>query len=122
MIDSQLVLRDSGDGDLTANEQAEAFVDFGLGGMLNGLTFEVIVPAAGGTSPTVDIKIQASSDGTNPVGEEHVLPQISAKGTYYITFNSRYQYFRWYATVGGTSPDFGEVLIHPVLAGRDSKR
>ena len=34
MIDSQLTLRTATDGDLTANEQAETFVDFGLGGML----------------------------------------------------------------------------------------
>lgn len=122
MLDALLFLRNSADGDLAASEQAEPFEDFELGGQVHGLVLNVIVPQALGTSPTLDIKIQSSSDGSNAVGEEFTLPQITAAGVYYITIKSRYRYFRHYSTVGGTSPDFGEVLIYPALAGQDNKR
>lgn len=71
-------------------------------------SFSVIVTAATGTTPTLDVSIEESPDnGTNWV-RIYDFPRITATGTYTTpiipaTWGTRYRYVR---TVGGTSPSF----------------
>jgi len=76
----------------------------------------VNVTAVGGT-PTLDIKVQASHDGTNygdlykknsqnASTDQIKLPQITTTGTYVLQFDIYAQYMRLYWTIGGTTPSF----------------
>ena len=114
MFDTELLLRKV--GDLTANEQAASWVDFG-GPDIQPMTYDVVVPQAAGTSPTLDIIIQTSATDGGAVLDTFTLPQISALGVYRITIKSPHRWRRYYATVGGTSPDFGLVVIGPQMGG-----
>lgn len=115
MIDKELMLRD-GTSALDANEQAEAGINFGSVDGKEGFTYTVYVPSAGGSSPTLDLKIQESDNGST-WRDFLALPQITAAGIYRVTGRSDANWRRHYATVGGTSPDFGNVIIAPELGG-----
>jgi len=110
-IDTDKTLRAAAIGDLNANEQAAAWIDC-EGADSCALTYVFDIPKAAGTSPTLDVKIQLSSDGGSSE-DEYILPQITEAGIYEMSFKTSYQHRRYYATVGGTSPDFGEVIIAP---------
>lgn len=114
MFDTELLLRKT--GDLTADEQAASWIDFG-GPDIQPMTYDVVVPKADGTSPTLDIIIQTSLTDGGGVLDTFTLPQIDAIGVYRITFKSPHRWRRMYATVGGTSPDFGLVVIGPQMGG-----
>lgn len=116
MFDTNLLLR-NGAADLDGNENGSA-VDLGDGGQMQEFTYAVVVPSAGGTSPTVDIVIQtAEVSDFGTVQDKFTLPQITATGVYFITFRTNHRYIRHVATVGGTSPNFGKVVIGPQMAG-----
>ena len=114
--DTKLALRAASAGSMTASEQSATFVDYGGPDRLP-VTYLIHVPKASGTSPKLDVKIQESTDGTNPLGDEMVAKQITAAGDYYVTFRSNNRYRRMYTTVAGTGADFGAVIIAPVPAG-----
>ncbi len=119
MKDANLLLRAAAAGALNASADGN-WVDFSGPDMVD-MTFEVIVPQATGTTPTLDLHIQGSENGSTVSEPGVALPQITAAGTYYVhhKFNSRYR--RFSAVTGGTTPNFGTVLIHPVPAGRYEK-
>jgi len=119
MIDSDLLLRPSTAGNLTADELTPASVDFG-GPDLEAQTYMVHVPSASGTSPTLDVKIQ-ESDNDSTWRDFLAFEQISAAGQYFATGKSNARYRRYVADVGGSSPNFGAVVIAPVPAGRYKK-
>ncbi|RME37940.1 MAG: hypothetical protein D6794_06145 [Deltaproteobacteria bacterium] len=115
MLDNDLILRDSSAGNLTASETGSS-VDFG-GGDSRAMTYVVVVPQASGTSPTLDAKVQESDDGST-WRDVLSFPQITASGTYRVTAQLDGRYRRCVLTVGGTSPDFGAVIVAPELGGR----
>jgi len=112
-LDADKQLRDEDDGDLTADEHAEDWVDYSAADRFP-LTYAVIVPKVTG-STTLDVKIQTSANGVD-VKDEFVFPQISEVGRYLMSFRNQYQYRRHYSSVAGGAEDFGEVLIGPLTA------
>lgn len=112
-LDAAKQLRDEDDGDLTADEHAEAWVDYSAADRFP-LTYVVTVPKVTGAT-TLDVKIQTSANGVD-VKDEFVFPQISEVGRYLMSFRNQYQYRRHYSTVAGGAEDFGEVLIGPLTA------
>ena len=105
--DANLVLRD-GSTNLKATETTSA-LDI-KGTPLKGLACRVTVPQASGTSPTLDVKVQDSDDGTN-WDDLVVFPQITQAGTYRRQVATPRRYVRAVLTVGGTSPNFGGVRV-----------
>lgn len=71
-------------------------------------TFNVVVTAVSGTTPTLDVAIEESPDnGTNWI-RIYEFPRITANGSYVspklrATYGTRFRYVR---TVGGTTPSF----------------
>lgn len=114
-IDVNIQLRAAAAGNLTETANGSA-VDFG-GPDLVKQTYQVDVPSASGTTPTLDIKIQESDDGTT-FRDYLAFPQITAAGQYHVTGKSNARYRRFAATLGGTNPNFGAVQISPVPGGR----
>lgn len=110
-IDTDKTLRAASEGDLTVSEHEADWIDC-VGADQCALTYEFVIPKAEGTDPTLDVKVQLSDDGVTS-DDEYVLPQITQAGTYEMSFKTSYQHRRYYATVDGTDPDFGEVIIAP---------
>lgn len=75
-------------------------------------TFNVVVTAVSGTSPTLDVAIEESPDnGTNWI-RIYEFPRITATGSYVspkirATYGTRFRYVR---TVGGTTPSFTNAV------------
>jgi hypothetical protein len=71
------------------------------------------VGAVSGTSPTLDGKIQESSDNstwTDIAGA--VFPTVTASNSYQaITFDRTKRYVRYIGTIGGTSPSFALAVV-----------
>lgn len=116
IMDAQLLLRAAAAGNLNANELTPTSKDFG-GPDQHELTYVVVVPQAAGTSPTLDITIQ-ESDNDSTWHTVLTLRQISTAGKYYVTGKLDGRYRRYTATVGGTTPNFGAVIIAPVIGGQ----
>ena len=114
MQDKNLMLRAASAGNLTATETGSA-VDFGAGDK-QAMTYKVVVPQAQGTTPTLDVKIQESDDGST-WRDVLVFPQITAKGIYRVSARLDGRYRRHVSTVGGTTPNFGAVEIGPEMQG-----
>lgn len=117
-FDANLQPRTSTD-DLDANEQAIvsttrvnscAVIDLGET-MPKGMSCVVKVPAAGGTTPTLDLKLQESDTEGSGYTDLVTFDQITAIGVYVRRFATAKRYIRHYATVGGTTPNFGGVEI-----------
>lgn len=113
MYDKNLLLRD-GTVNLTATETGAA-VDYSQAGHWS-ITFEMTVPQATGTTPTLDAKIQVSDNGTT-WRDWLFFRQATAAGVYHVTGANPARYRRMVATVGGTTPDFGKVTIGAVTGG-----
>jgi hypothetical protein len=115
ILDNELLLR-NGSTDLDANEATPASKDF-FGPDQHPLTYAVIVPAAPtGTTPTLDVTIEESDDDSS-FRTVLTFEQISAKGKYFVTGKLDGRYRRYTATVGGTTPNFGKVIIAPQIGG-----
>jgi hypothetical protein len=72
-----------------------------------GLVAKLLVTAVSGTSPTLDAKIQHSTDNSTWTDLSVTLQgQITAVGEYHIPFNTDDEYVRLVATIGGTTPSF----------------
>ncbi|MEN6571403.1 MAG: hypothetical protein ABFD24_06145 [Anaerolineaceae bacterium] len=104
--------------DLTATESNPTGINVGVD--LVPRTIMVNVPQATGTTPTLDVKIQESDDNSNWRDVANV-EHITAAGQYYVTTKCNAPYRRAIPTVGGTTPNFGKVLIAYVAAGRHNK-
>ncbi len=83
----------------------ETSVDFGAAGT-NGGGGVIHVTAVSGTSPTLDAKIQTSSDNST-FSDYITFSQLTAVGSEYKTSNSvPNRYARAVLTIGGTNPSF----------------
>ena len=83
-------------------------------GNQQNMAFQVGVTAVSGTSPTLDVVVQETFDGTNYYDIYH-FPRITAIGQYQspqmrITGAG----IRYVRTVGGTSPSFTNSVIRPI--------
>ncbi|HZT82960.1 MAG TPA: hypothetical protein VFA26_22210 [Gemmataceae bacterium] len=71
------------------------------------------VGAVSGTSPTLDGKVQESSDNstwTDVAGA--AFAQVTASNNYQaITFDRTKRYLRYVGTIGGTSPSFALAVV-----------
>ncbi len=101
--DSLLELKAS--GAITTSGQGSAVL---VGPNLKGKLKAVIhITAVGGTSPTIDFKLQESEDGSTWSDIAHSrFDQINATGVYVQEFSNTKKYVRLAWTVGGTSPSF----------------
>jgi hypothetical protein len=116
-FDVNLMLRKASDGAITSNTNGTS-KDFGAGDRLP-VTYELNCSAVSGTSPTLDVKIQESDDGST-WRDFIVFKQITGKGVSYVTGKSDARYRRAVFTVGGTSPNF-TVSLGPVAGGLGGK-
>jgi hypothetical protein len=112
--DSNLVLAAS--SARTTSGQGSA-LDIQSGTPRRGLDARVIVTAVSGTSPTLDVKIQHSADGSTwrdlAIGLDGSIAQV---GEYFIPFETGLRYIRLAWTIGGTSPSF--TFSADLVAGR----
>ena len=83
------------------------------------LTYLLIVTAASGTSPTLDVKIQESDDNST-WRDFAAFKQMTTTGQEPVTGKSDARYRRYYATIAGTNPSF-TMQIDVVPAGRYDK-
>ncbi|MCD4751878.1 MAG: hypothetical protein K8R40_02285 [Anaerolineaceae bacterium] len=116
MRDANLTLRST--GGLSSSEDG-ASVDFG-GADKGPITYELYAPQATGTTPTLDVKVQESADGST-WHDFLAFKQITAAGQYFVTGLSNERYRRAVFTLGGTTPNFGVVTLYPVFAGRGTQ-
>ena len=117
IMDANLLFRD-GSVALNANELTPTSKDFG-GKDSSPLTYVVVVPAAPtGSTPTLDITIQESDDDTN-FRDTLSFEKIAARGKLFITGKLDGRYRRHTATLGGSTPNFGAVIIAQVIGGSD---
>jgi hypothetical protein len=72
-----------------------------------------MVGAVAGTTPTLDGKIQESSDSSNWSDiTGATFTQVTGSGdTQAITFNRTKRYVRYIGTIGGTSPSFAVAVV-----------
>jgi len=117
MRDTNLALRADGAAALTADDLTPAWVDFGAPD-INPMTYQLVVPAAGGTTPTLLAVIQEAEDASG-TGARAVLTfePITAAGIFYVTGRMDGRFRRLTLDVGGTTPDFGSVECYPILNG-----
>ena len=110
--DASYMLRLASAGDLDANEQTESGAFVGAS-PYQPIKVRVYVPAAGGSSPTLDLKFQESDDDSSYSDiEGGAMTQITAAGTHeFVMPRWTKRYVRYHATVGGTTPNFGAVTI-----------
>lgn len=93
-------------------------VDFG-GADLQPLCYRLVVTAASGTSPTLDVKIQESDDNST-WRDFAAFKQMTTTGIERVTAKSDARYRRYYATIAGTTPSF-TMHINVVPGGRYDK-
>lgn len=118
MKDVNLKLRASSAGNLNASADG-SWVDFG-GPDLVVREYQIDVPQAAGTTPTLTLQIQDSNNGST-VNEKVEIPVINAAGQYFVRAKFKGRYRRFSAVLGGTTPNFGAVEICPVPGGRYEK-
>lgn len=121
MYDNAMFLRTSGAGSLTATETT-AGINIVRGTPLAGFACCVYVPKQS-VGDTVRVKLQHSTDDstyTDLLSFETVASTATAITTsslYRRRFATESKYVRAEATVAGTSPDFGAVVV--VIGDRD---
>ncbi len=126
MKDSLLLLRAAAAGALSANELTPTAIDFG-GPDVQDMSYELKVPIAPtGTTPTLAAVIQGSNDNTNFTNwmsfrGSDTVQTINARGTYFVTGKCPFRYRRYTATLTGTTPNFGTVIISAQVAGEHAK-
>ncbi len=72
---------------------------------IDGITVELAVTAASGTTPTLDVTIQESDDNST-WRNVSTFPQITGTGRWFRRVASGSRYLRAARTVGGTTPSF----------------
>jgi hypothetical protein len=84
---------------------------------VDGVTIKALVTAVSGTTPTLDIKVQESNDGTTWNDTGVAFPQITAVGKYQAQVYTSKKKLRLVYTVGGTTPSF--TLTAGIVPTRD---
>lgn len=89
----------------TATGNGQAIVDSDRG---DTLSLVVNVTAASGTTPTLDLAVQWSVDGTTwaPAETPDAFTQITTTGAKVKTFTVKAPSYRVVWTIGGTTPSF----------------
>lgn len=90
-------------------------VDFN-GPDLYEINIRACVPKASGTSPKMVLKIQESDDKSNWT-DLYVFPDIEAAGEWNKKMRGTKRWRRAVATITGTSPDFGYVMVGASTGG-----
>ena len=90
-------------------------VDFN-GPDLYEINIRAVVPLADGTSPKMVLKIQESDDKSN-WDDLYVFPDIEAVGEFNKKMRGTKRWRRAVATITGTSPDFGFVMVGASTGG-----
>jgi hypothetical protein len=80
-------------------------VDLKTGTPRRGLVARLLVTAASGTTPTLDLQVQQSADNSTWYNCA-AIPTQSAAGESFCTFETSMRYVRAKATIGGTTPSF----------------
>ena len=70
-----------------------------------------------GTSPTLDVKVQGSDNGTDWTDIKSFTQVTTSESRQFIRILCPYKYIRGVATKGGTSPSYGSVQLGVVPAG-----
>jgi len=84
------------------------------------VAFQIAVSAVSGTSPTLDVVIQETMDGTNYYDAYH-FERITAAGTYFSPVMKLSGIgIRYVRTVSGTSPSFTMSAVRISRAGNSS--
>jgi len=113
MFDALLLVRDGatlGSLETAAIDTTDALAVYES--PVGGMTFMAVVPAYGGTDPTLDITIQqADSTVEGSFSDLISFAQITTSGVYSVHAAVSKRYVRAYNSLGGTNPDFGDVTI-----------
>lgn len=107
--DAAVMHRASGGANLTTTETGTGFLIDGT--PLAGMYVRCVVPQATGTTPTMDLVIQASDVIGSGYTASTTFDQITAAGVYWRRFATKKKFTRHVATIGGTTPNFGAVSI-----------
>lgn len=83
----------------------------------NPVVFQLFVPSASGTTPTLDVKIQGSDD-KSAWTDIKSFEQMTAAGIQAIRILTPYKYIRGVIGVGGTTPNFGLLRLSLIPAFR----
>jgi hypothetical protein len=78
----------------------------------------LIVTAASGTTPTLDVKLQTSGDGTTWDDVASFPQQTTTQTGRYKVFGPLGTYVRWVWTIAGTTPSFTFAVSVNALAQR----
>jgi hypothetical protein len=121
MLDKNLLLADGLTPFILASSPITgAFVDLS-GPQVTGLSLLVMAPIATGTTPTLDIVIECSDNGTTKNGRDYKLPQITTANIYRITIKQPSRYVRHVSTLTGTTANFGGVVMGFTFGGDQAK-
>ena len=112
MLDANLMLRQTSDGDLDSTPETGAAVDFGSGDT-KPMNYLMTVPSMSGTGgPTLTVEIQDSDDGSSGWHTFCTLPPVNSAPAFKTrSVRSAKRYRRYVATLTGTTPNFGAVTI-----------
>lgn len=113
MLDTNLMLKTLA---LEGSSTDGATIDF-ANQMITPFTFVVVVTAKAGTNPTLDLKIQESTNGST-WRDFLAYPQITAVGVYRVTGKSDSRYMRYSSTIGGTDTPTFTYQVAPELGGQ----
>lgn len=116
-VDSDVVLYS---GTVTASITDPSLNKLDKGGPdITPVTWELLVTAVSGTTPSLLVELYESDNGTT--FRKHVaFESVSAVGKYYVTAKSDARYVGLVANVSGTSPSF-TIQVAPVPAGEYTK-
>lgn len=114
-FDVNMLLREDTDGSLTTTG---TYAGVKISETpVGGLAIRAHVPAAASTT-TLDLIIEAAdSDVEASYAEIGRFETITAAGDYVMRVATQRDYLRLKVEVAGTTPDFGEVEVGPVIGG-----
>ena len=82
----------------------------------NGFQVNMSVASTGGTSPTLDLRVEESFDGGTNWVTLYEMQRVTANGSYNTPIlRATGRHIRYVRTVGGTSPTFTTVVTRNVL-------
>lgn len=73
---------------------------------MNTLRLDLATTARSGTTPTLDVTIQTSADGSTNWSSIGTFTQVTNTGTQHKVFTGLDRYVRASWTIGGTTPSF----------------
>lgn len=102
-----LPLTDSSITDITGTVTSTANGSAIDAGGYGSIAFTVNVSAASGTTPTLDLILQQSDDGTNDWTDEYSVERFTTTGSYKtVRMSLHARYYRYRYVISGTTPSF----------------